>query len=76
MPADTYFTRYSLKHIKHGTCILLTRLFKHTTGQSEQPNVQQQHIQPHSNHFTFTGKAFFKVLLIRNTVSLNSSGAT
>lgn len=51
-------------------------LLRQTTGQREQPRVQQQHIQPHRSHFTFTGSAFFRVLLMRNIVSLNSSGAT
>lgn len=46
------------------------------TGQREQPKVQQQHRHPQKSHLTLTGRVFFKMPLIRITVSLNSSGAT
>lgn len=55
---------------------MLTRLLKQITGQSEQPNVQQQQTQPQNNHLTLTGKVFFRTLFILITVALNSSGAT
>lgn len=55
---------------------ILTLLLRHITGQREHPNVQQQHKHPQNNHFTLTGKVFFKIPLILITVSLNSSGAT
>ena len=54
----------------------LTLLLKHITGHKEQPNVQQQHIQPQNNHLTFSGRVFFRIALIRDIVALNSSGAT
>lgn len=55
---------------------MLTRLLRHITGHREQPNVQQQQTQPQNSHFTLTGSVFFRTLLTRNTVALNSSGAT
>lgn len=56
--------------------LFLTRLLKQTTGHREQPSVQQQQRHPQKSHFTLTGNVFFKTLLIRKMVSLNSSGAT
>ena len=46
------------------------------TGQNEQPNVQQQHKQPPINQRRFVIKVFIIVSLIRDSVALNSSGAT
>ena len=54
----------------------LTRLLRQTTGHSEQPNVQQQHIHPQNNHLTLTGRVFLSTLFRRVTVALYSSGAT
>lgn len=53
-----------------------TRLVRHTTGHMEQPSVQQQHKQPHSNHFIFIGSVFFRTPFIRFMEAANSSGAT
>lgn len=53
-----------------------TRLVRHTTGHMEQPSVQQQHKQPHSNHFMFIGSVFFRTPFIRFMEAANSSGAT
>jgi hypothetical protein len=55
---------------------LPTLLLRHMTGQSEHPNVQQQHIHPQNNHFTFIGNVFFNTLFKRSIVALNSSGQT
>lgn len=54
----------------------LTLLLRQTTGQREQPNVQQQHKQPQNSHFTLTGRAFFSTEFILWRVSWYSSGAT
>lgn len=51
-------------------------MLRHITGHNEQPNVQQQHIQPQNNHLTLTGNVFFNILFILDNVSVNSSGAT
>lgn len=53
-----------------------TFLFKHITGHRETPTVQQQHTHPQTKNRRFTGKAFFRTLLMRLIVALNSSGAT
>jgi len=50
-------------------------LFKHTTGQTEQPNVQQQHKQPNKSHLKFKVTILLRIWLMRQTVALNSSGA-
>lgn len=55
---------------------VLTRLLRQITGHREQPRVQQQQTHPQKSHFTFTGRVFFRTLLIRPMVALNSSGAT
>ena len=64
--SDKYVKLYSI----------LALLLRHTTGHSEQPSVQQQHIQPQNNHLTFIGRDFFRTPLSRTIVALYSSGAT
>jgi len=55
---------------------LLTRLLRQITGHMEQPRVQQQHRQPQTSHFMFSGNVFRNTLLIRFMDAVNSSGAT
>lgn len=68
-------TRSPFSYLERATKTL-TLLLRHITGHNEQPNVQQQQTQPQNNHFTLTGRAFFKIPFIRPIVALNSSGAT
>lgn len=51
-------------------------MLRQTTGQREQPRVQQQQIQPQNNHLMLTGSALRNTLLMRFMVARNSSGAT
>jgi len=72
-PSLWYKWRFSQSKAFCNKC--LDRLFRNTTGQTEQPIVQQQHKQPKINHLKFRESIFFKIPLMRPRVLANSSGA-
>lgn len=63
-------------HSNNFSIDLRVLLLRQITGHILQPNVQQQHRQPQSNHRTLTGRFFLRQLLTLLMLALNSSGAT
>lgn len=73
-PSLWYRWQFSASNTLLIECLVL--LLRQTTGHMDMPRVQQQQIQPQSNHRTLTGIVLLSTLLTRVTVALYSSGAT